>query len=124
MREDGAKLENIDRVVVGTTVILNTAVEGKMKDCASITIPGPGLNSKLARAGDFNISVDGYVDHRGRKVEDLDTEAIENFQDNLDDGVETFAVVGKFSCRNPELENKAAALIDGNFISKGHVVSS
>ncbi|KXA97567.1 hypothetical protein AKJ37_02730 [candidate division MSBL1 archaeon SCGC-AAA259I09] len=114
---------NIDRIVIGTTLILNSAMEGKMKKCGCVLIPGPGLSPKLVEKGDVNETVAGYIDHRGRKVEDLDERSVERFgMDNRNDA-ETYAIVGKFSPRNPELENRASDLLDEEFVSKGNEVS-
>ncbi|MFO7967650.1 MAG: hydantoinase/oxoprolinase family protein [Archaeoglobaceae archaeon] len=116
----------IDRVVIGTTLILNSALKGEMGKCACLLIPGPGLNPSLAEAGDLNRVVGGYIDHRGRKVEELDLEGVKNFRDEAGRQVETYAVVGKFSVRNPVLEDEAANMLngDGKTISRGHEVSS
>ncbi len=116
----------IDRVVIGTTLILNSALKGEMGECACLLIPGPGLNPSLAEAGDLNRVVGGYIDHRGRKVEELDVEEVKRFKEETDGQVETYAVVGKFSVRNPVLEDEAANTLNGDekTISRGHEVSS
>lgn len=114
----------IDRVVIGTTLILNSALKGEMGECACLLIPGPGLNPSLAEAGDLNRVVGGYIDHRGRKVEELDVDEIEKFREEADSKVVSYAVVGKFSVRNPVLEEEAANLLNGRTISRGHEVST
>lgn len=114
----------IDRVVIGTTLILNSAVEKKMGKCGCVLIPGPGLNPDLAKRGESNKTVNGYIDHRGRLVEELDDERVKNFGREYEDEVDTFAVVGKFSPRNSELEDRAARLLEEGIISKGYEVSS
>lgn len=118
--------EDIERVVTGTTLILNSALKGEMGKCACLLIPGPGLNPNLAGAGDLNSVTGGYIDHRGRKVEELDVDEVERFRDEADRQVDSFAVVGKFSVRNPILEDEAADMLngDGKTISRGHEVSS
>ncbi len=118
--------EDIHRVVIGTTLILNSALKGEMGRCACLLIPGPGLNPSLAESGDLNGVVAGYIDHRGRKVEELDLEEIQRFKEEVNSQVETYAVVGKFSVRNPVLEDEAAKMLNGNgkSISRGHEVSS
>lgn len=115
---------NIDRIVIGTTLILNSAVEKKMGECGCILFPGPGLNPDLAKRGEFNLAVSGYIDHRGRKVEELSEEDVRGFGKGYGDEVDVFAVVGKFSPRNSELEDRAASLVGGEIVSKGCEVSS
>lgn len=114
--------ESIHRIVIGTTLILNAALEGKMERCGCILIPGPGLSPSLAFAGEQNLISEGYIDHRGRKVEDLRPEKIKRFVEENED-LRCFAVVGKFSTRNPELELEAADLIGRKIVSMGHRVA-
>jgi len=114
--------ESINRIVIGTTLILNAALEGKLERCGCILIPGPGLHPSLACAGERNFISEGYIDHRGRKVEDLRPEKIKRFMEENED-LKCFAVVGKFSTRNPELELEAADLIGDRIVSMGHRVA-
>lgn len=115
--------QDVNRVVIGTTLILNSAVKGEMEKCACLLIPGPGLNPSLAETGDLNRVFGGYIDHRGRKVEELDVEEVQKFREEAEKQVGSYAVVGKFSIRNPVLEDEAANLLNGKTISKGHEVS-
>lgn len=114
----------LDRIVIGTTLILNSIFESNTESCGCILLPGPGLNPKIAEAAEFNEIINGYVDHRGRVIEDFNKENVKNFKDKVDDEVGSYAVIGKFSTRNPELENKVAKLLDDRPISKGNEISS
>ncbi|MDY6765303.1 MAG: hydantoinase/oxoprolinase N-terminal domain-containing protein, partial [Halobacteria archaeon] len=88
--------DDIDRVVVATTLVLNAAVQDRLPECTNIVIPGPGLNPRNAFHGDENIVAEGCVDHRGRVTEDVDCDEIPS--------KEVVSVTSKFSPRNPELE--------------------
>lgn len=98
----------IERIVIGTTLILNAAVEKKMGDCGCLLMPGPGLNPDLAKQGEYNKVVPGYIDHSGRKIEALGEKSVKEFKKEHEDQVDTFAIVGKFSPRNPTLEQQAS----------------
>lgn len=123
---EGSELKrgNLDRVVIGTTLILNSVLERKTGKCGCILVPGPGLNPNLAKHGDINEVVGGYIDHRGRKVENLDENEVKKFKEKYEDGIESYAVVGKFSVRNPELENRVSEILGEEYITKGYDVSS
>lgn len=114
----------VERIVIGTTLILNAAVEKKMRECGCLLLPGPGLNPALAKKGDYNKQVAGYIDHSGKKVENLDKESVKAFKTNYGDQIDVFAIVGKFSPRNPLLERQAAKIFDSHTLSMGHEVSS
>lgn len=116
--------EEIDRVVIGTTLIINAAVGGKMKDTGCLLLPGPGLSPTLAKKGEVNEVVDGYIDHRGRNVEPLDEGAVRKFKEKAKRKVDTYAVVGKFSIRNPELEEQAIQILNGKPSSMGYEVAN
>jgi N-methylhydantoinase A len=105
-------VEEVDRVVVSTTRVLNAAVQDRLPDCSNVLVPGVGLSPALARAGEENIVADGCVDHRGRVTEPL----------GLDDepSHDPVAVTAKFSTRNPSLETEAADKIDAPTVALGH----
>ncbi|MFP4169979.1 MAG: hydantoinase/oxoprolinase family protein [Methanomassiliicoccales archaeon] len=111
----------LDRVVIGTTLVLNAAVQDRMDRCGCLLIPGPGLDPRLAMKGELNRAADGYIDHRGRRVEDLVHSQVRDFIEGTEE-VGCYAVVGKFSPRNPELEMEAAELMPGAPLSMGHQV--
>jgi len=106
------EVNEVDRVVVSTTRVLNAAVQGRLPDCTNVLVPGVGLSPELAYAGDENLVADGCVDHRGRVTEPL----------GLDDepSNETVAVTAKFSTRNPSLELEAADALDAETVAVGH----
>jgi len=107
------KVEEIDRVVVSTTRVLNAAVQDTLPDCSNIVVPGVGLSPELAYAGDENLVADGCIDHRGRVTESLDVSDIEPSH-------ETVAVTAKFSTRNPEPERETADAFEASAVGLGH----
>jgi len=106
-------VEEVDRVVVSTTRVLNAAVQDAVPDCTNVVVPGVGLSPELAYAGEQNLVAEGCVDHRGRVTEPLGF-------DGLETSCETVAVTAKFSTRNPELESQAADSLDASVVALGH----
>ena len=82
------------RLVVSTSQPLNEMVTGSDGKIRIITIPGPGLV--------YHGAVKGAVSPRGEIIEPVDTEEIEHLLRGCRaDGI---AIAGKFSVRNPMLE--------------------
>lgn len=121
--------ENIERVVLSTTLVTNIIYEDKYQPVGLILIPGPGLNPEYLKYGEENIILEGYIDHRGKIVKNLNEQkvkdALKYFQKK---GIKKLAVVSKFSIRNPALEEKVREIAEAenyNFenISLGHRLS-
>lgn len=106
-------VEDVDRIVVSTTRVLNAAVQDAVPDCTNVVVPGVGLSPELAYAGEQNLVAEGCVDHRGRITEPLDIDCSEPSH-------ETVAVTAKFSTRNPELEVEAAEALEASAAALGH----
>ncbi len=107
-----AEVDEVDRVVVSTTRVLNAAVQERLPDSTNVLVPGVGLSPELAYAGDENIVAGGCVDHRGRVTEPLELDA--------DPSNPVVAVTAKFSTRNPTLELEAADALDADTVAVGH----
>ncbi len=103
---------DVERVVVATTLVLNSALQDRLPDVTNIVVPGPGLSPRLAFHGDENIVARGAVDHRGRLTEDA------RLGESPSNSV--VAVTSKFSPRNPEVEESIADGIDADFIALGN----
>lgn len=116
----------IKRVNLSTTVSTNAIVKNDVSSVGMLIQSGPGLPVARLACGDENKFLIGSIDHRGRIVEDIDiqevNEAVELFKDT---GMETCAVVTKFSTRNPHIEMKIKDMVgeDFNFTTTGHSVS-
>ncbi|HHT35816.1 MAG: hydantoinase/oxoprolinase family protein [Candidatus Wallacebacter cryptica] len=114
---------------LSTTLSTNAIVEGRGESAAVLALPGPGIN-----LGDFGFdfpifTIQGYIDHRGRQVADIDREEVLRIADQAaDNGAKSLAVVGKFSHRNNSLEIKVKEIIESeglrfNQITLGHQLS-
>ena len=114
---------------LSTTLSTNAIIEGKGEPTAVIAIPGPGIN--LANYGfDFPVyTVQGYIDHRGRLVRDVDKEEVLAAAKKAKvNGAQSLAVVSKFSPRNSQLETGVRDIIlesgpEFHQITLGHKLS-
>jgi N-methylhydantoinase A/oxoprolinase/acetone carboxylase beta subunit len=122
----GIKTENIERIVLSTTLTTNAILEGKGEPVGMIVAGGPGLNPEFFRIGDHYYPVAGYIDHRGREVQPVNSSEIECVASKLKtDGIKSVGVVGKFSVRNPVHENQIIKKLANRFdyVLAGHRVS-
>lgn len=113
-------------VNLSTTLTTNAILEGKTEPTGVFVSGGPGIDPLEHHIGDHYFVIDGSIDHRGIEQERLD-------QDQLDDavaacnknGVKTYAVVSKFSPRNPAHEQhmETALSNQADFIASGHHIS-
>ncbi len=102
------------RVGVSTSQPLNMLVTGTGLRVLLITIPGPGLAPQ-------GVAVGGCIDHRGELVEDLEMHQV---HEAISSGnPEAIAVCGKFSVRNPVLED-AVAETARKYVSPDRVATS
>jgi N-methylhydantoinase A/oxoprolinase/acetone carboxylase beta subunit len=98
---------------VSTSQPLNRLVTGRPSSVHTLTIPGAGLPS----AG----SVAGMVNHRGDILEEIDPDEIrKELSGNPSDYL---AICGKFSVRNPALEEQVKAIALG-FYPPGRITTS
>ena len=73
---------------------------------------GPGLPHDFLACGNENVFISGYIDHRGKVVEELDLEEINNARDLfIKNGLKTCAVVTKFCTRNFDHEVEIKKLL-------------
>jgi len=123
---EGIDKSAIKKINLSTTISTNAIVENKIANVGMIIQSGPGLPNEHLAVGNQNVFINGYTDHRGQIVRDIDTkevnDAIALFKDmNIDD----VAIVTKFSTRNPTTELEIAELVSKH-ISKttlGHKTS-
>jgi N-methylhydantoinase A/oxoprolinase/acetone carboxylase beta subunit len=95
-----ASFEIRGRLAVSTSQPLNRLVCGPPSSVHSLTIPGPGLPSPG--------SVAGMVNHRGDILEAIDPAATRAALE--EHASEYLAISGKFSVRNPALEEQVKAI--------------
>ncbi len=104
----------VQRVTLSTTLGLNAMVQGKTAAVGLIYTAGSGMDpQRFLQHSVMNAyvhRVEGALDHRGSEVTPLCltglAQVIKNWQEQ---GVENFAIVGKFSVRNSIHEKKIAA---------------
>jgi N-methylhydantoinase A/oxoprolinase/acetone carboxylase beta subunit len=116
----------IKRINLSTTVSTNAIVEGKTTPVGMIIQSGPGLPHDFLACGDENVFISGYIDHRGKVVEELDLEEINSTRELfIKNGLKTCAVVTKFSTRNFDHEVEIKRLLGNEFdhITMGHTLS-
>ncbi len=120
------KGERVSRLNLSTTLTTNAIVSGRTEDVGVLVTAGPGIDPEFHRIGRGYHIVGGAMDHRGFEIaplqeEDLNT-AIAACR-RMD--IRVFAVVGKFSTRNPthELAIRKALGQGADFVTMGHRLS-
>lgn len=120
--------QDISRVNLSTTLSTNAIVEGKTEDVGVILSAGPGIDPEHHRTGAQYHVIPGSIDHRGTEISALDTDALERAVSACADaGVRAYAVVGKFSTRNPTHERAMRRAVEdsgaADCITMGHSLS-
>lgn len=119
--------EQLERVVLSTTVITNLIAEGKTDRVALLLIPGPGINPSSYNFPD-SFYLKGAVDYRGREIEPLDEAEVRKTIDLIREKRFTrVAIVSKFGQRNPFYELRIEEIFRESYpeckIELGHKVS-
>lgn len=118
--------ELIRKINLSTTLTTNAIVEQKLDPVGTFVSAGPGINPQHYQIGNYFFPCQGSIDHRGVERASLADDEIErNIQVCKADNIRSFAVVSKFSPRNPIhekiLEEKLRPHAD--FITLGHQLS-
>lgn len=123
-------LTQVRRVTLGTTLAVNAIVQGRTQPVGLVLAAGPGLNAARFAMGRHVHVVEGGLDHRGEEVSPLKLESLQRkAKDWQAQGLEAFAVVGKFSPRNPAHEQKMAQTLQDQYtaqkpcVVQGHQLS-
>ena len=122
----GYDKNKIKRINLSTTVSTNAIVEKKTSPVGMIIQCGPGVNYDFSNCGYENIFISGYVDHRGKMVQDLKEEEIESIKNLFkSENIHDCAIVTKFSTRNPSHEIRIKKILEKDFpnITMGHTLS-
>lgn len=117
---EGYDKSEIRRINLSTTISTNAIVEDRVAAVGMIIQSGPGLPHDFLACGDENVFISGYVDHRGTVVE-------ANKKDEIYNGIkvfeakdiDSFALVSKFSTRNPSHELEIRDILKKELVSKG-----
>lgn len=119
-------LNTVIRVTLGTTLAVNTIVQGHTQAVGLILSAGPGLAASRFAMGEHVHVVEGGLDHRGEEVLPLVLDKLHSVAKAWHArGVHVFAIVGKFSPRNPAHEEAIAAVLHpfARHIVQGHQLS-
>ncbi|MFW5929893.1 MAG: hydantoinase/oxoprolinase family protein, partial [Halobacteriota archaeon] len=103
--------DDVERVVVCTTRVLNDLVQDRLPSVSNVVVPGVGLAPELAFHGDEDVVARGCVDHRGRVTEPPSLAS----QPEHD----VVAVTAKFSTRNPDVEREIADGFEASAVAYG-----
>ena len=117
----------IRRAVLSTTLTTNAIAEAKLARTGVVVSAGPGIDPAGFRIGSHYHCVSGSIDHRGREIQPLREQEIEQIAGRfLDEGVRQVGVVSKFSVRNPKHELIMAEILRGScdHIVMGHRISA
>jgi N-methylhydantoinase A/oxoprolinase/acetone carboxylase beta subunit len=123
---EGVEPAKINRIVLSTTLTTNAIVQKKLPQVGMIVSSGPGIDPKFFRTNSHYFAVSGSIDHRGREIEPVDKNEIENISGILkNEGIRNIGVVSKFSVRNPSHELIINDILKDSFakIFLGHQIS-
>lgn len=123
-----ALLATVRRVTIGTTLAVNALVQGQGDPVGLALTAGPGLSPARFALGQHVFIAPGGLDHRGVEVTPCDTTGLTTHAKAWQEsGITAFAVVGKFSPRNPAHEHALAAVLApyavGGCVTQGHSLS-
>lgn len=123
---EGRSVQDIERVVLSTTLSTNAIVQDRLEGAAMVVSAGPGIDARLYSVGPQYHITGGSIDHRGRECERLDRYAVDSiFLELGRDQLRAIGVVSKFSTRNPsheaEIGRKAEKTFD--YVALGHTMS-
>ncbi len=117
---------DIERIVLSTTIATNAIVQNKINRVAMVLLSGPGLSPAALSLGKDTHFAQGYVNHRGVPVKKINSREIGDISNEISDSaIHHVGVVGKFSSRNPQQELDAAQLLQNGSrnIFLGHTLS-
>lgn len=108
---EGIATEEVERVVLSSTVVTNALSTGQVDKVLLAVMPGPGINIKKKFPVE-PVILRGYVDHCGKIIEAPRVEELAVLAETAAayDGA---AVSGKFAVRNGENEKSVAAFLQG-----------
>jgi len=117
---------SVEWINISTTLSTNAIVENKTEKVGVMVSSGPGVDPSGFAIGDHYRLIRGSIDHRGTVVQDLNAKdlkgALKEFSKKK---VKVFAVVSKFSTRNPSHEDQLSASLQdtGDYVTRGHRLS-
>jgi N-methylhydantoinase A/oxoprolinase/acetone carboxylase beta subunit len=118
----------IRKINLSTTLTTNAIVENRLEEVGILAVSGPGLAAASFNTGlgeHFHL-FPGSIDHRGNLRQPLDEAAVRTrLAACREQGIRVYAVVSKFSTRNPEIELALAEMVkeQSDFTTIGHRLS-
>jgi N-methylhydantoinase A len=122
----GKNHNDIERIVLSTTISTNAIVQNKTNRVAMILLCGPGLSHATLNPGGDTYFAQGYTNHRGLSMQAVSKREITEISDEVaSQHIRQIGIVGKFSSRNPQQELDVAELMgsDQRNFSLGHTLS-
>jgi N-methylhydantoinase A/oxoprolinase/acetone carboxylase beta subunit len=116
----------LERFNLSTTLCTNAIVQDELAKVGVLVSAGPGIDPQNFQLGDQYALIPGGLDHRGSEIQPLDlAQARRTIQDFLDQGIQVFSVISKFSPRNSKHEMQLADLLQDqcSFLTQGHLLS-
>ncbi len=122
----GIDPKDIHRAVLSTTLATNMVVQQQLPPSGMVVAAGPGIDPENFKTNEHYYTVSGAMDHRGREIEPLNKQQVEEIGEEFKRlGIRCAGVVSKFSVRNPRHENAMAELLAPyvEHVFKGHACS-
>lgn len=108
--------DQIERLVLSTTLVTNILATGSGEETALLLIPGPGLPYEAFNLFEHTFFLDGCIDFRGRELQKVNEEQIIDALKIINTrAIKKIAVVGKFSNRNSTAEKRVREIILDNY---------
>lgn len=113
---DQVDLNLVKNLNLSTTIATNYITTNKSRPIGLIVQNGPGLSNEMLAVDDNTIFIDGYIDHRGIVVKEInETEILEAVKLFKSRGIKDVGIVTKFSTRNNTFEKRIKELVKPHF---------
>ncbi len=119
-------LKNLQRIVLSTTLTTNAVVQNQLDKVGLIVMNGPGVSPKDLPLTDLANYVTGYMSHRGIEAEAPNNSELVGLKAKFkNEDVKHFAIIGKFSTRNPAHEKEVNSVMGdaAEHVSMSHQLS-
>lgn len=119
-------LKKLQRIVLSTTLTTNAVVQNQLDKVGLIVMNGPGVSPKDLPLTELASYISGYMSHRGIEAEAPNNGELTGLKEKFKkEGIQHFAIIGKFSTRNPAHEKEVShAMSDmAEHISQSHQLS-
>ena len=118
--------DQLERIHLSSTLCTNAIVTGALAKVGMFIQAGPGLNPDFLGQCGPTCFVDGAIDHRGHIIREPNLQLVDEAATAMvASGIDSIAIVTKFSHRNSRHELQIAERLAGRFrhISLGHRIS-